>query len=64
MIFGIISLVICTIMTFEKELVDNNNSMPLNILSVEKRGYFLVSTLSVLTTTMSYPLKTTVCKKN
>ncbi len=26
MIFGIISLVICTVMTFEKELVDNNSS--------------------------------------
>jgi hypothetical protein len=26
MIFGIISLVICTIMTFQKELADNNSS--------------------------------------
>jgi len=25
MIFGILSLVICTIMTFEKEFVDNNS---------------------------------------
>jgi len=26
MIFGIISLVICTIMTFQKEFADNNSS--------------------------------------
>lgn len=50
MIFGIIALVICTIMTFEKELVDNN--------SISSSS----SSLPAVTTTTSHLLKTMVDK--
>jgi hypothetical protein len=65
MIFGIVSLIICTIMTFQRELADKN-SMSLTSSFVKQTEYFLVlstsssSSSSVITTTLSQTLKTTV----
>ncbi len=46
MIFGIIALIICTIMTFQKELETKNEDV------------FISTSSSVLTTTISHVLQT------